>query len=180
MGPFGKFDLGDQHGFDPVATFHDGVVNPEAPLAFGFLRQVDKGTGGSSDLLQLCVNTCQEFLGKAGPDPAREHEPIRTLVADEQGPEVFPISFRQRVPAYNELLRFSDLEFDPGAAGPAAPQMLLAGSGGRMAGNRGLHAGRHACPGGQAVLVPDSFPADQRSFFATSAMFILSLCRAAK
>src|SRR6516164_8712103 len=64
--------------------------------------------------------------------------------------------------------------------GPSAPQLFLAGSGGRMAGNRGLHAGRHACPGGQAVLVPDSLPADQRSFFATSAMFILSLCRAAK
>ena len=53
------------------------------------------------------------------------------------------------------------------AEGPSAPQMLLAGSGGRMAGNRGLHAGRHACPGGQAVLVPDSLPADQRPFFAT-------------
>jgi len=34
------------------------------------------------------------------------------------------------------------------------------------------NAGRHACPGGQAVLVPDSLPADQRPFFATSAMFI--------
>ena len=66
------------------------------------------------------------------------------------------------------------------AEGPSAPQMLLAGSGGRMAGNRGLHAGRHACPGGQAVLVPDSLPAEQLSFFATSAMFILSLCHAAK
>jgi hypothetical protein len=41
----------DQHGFDPLAAFHDGLGDPEAPPAFRFLRQVDKGTGGSSELL---------------------------------------------------------------------------------------------------------------------------------
>ena len=27
-GPLGKLDLGDQYGFDPVATFHSGRVIP--------------------------------------------------------------------------------------------------------------------------------------------------------
>ena len=48
MSPLGKLDLSDQYGFDPVATFHDGLGNPEAPPAFGFLRQVDKRTGANS------------------------------------------------------------------------------------------------------------------------------------
>jgi hypothetical protein len=41
------------------------------------------------------------------------------VVADKQGSEIFPVSFRQRVAADNELLGFGDLEFDPGTAAPA-------------------------------------------------------------
>jgi hypothetical protein len=60
--PLGKFDLGDEHGFNPMATFHDARGNPEPPPTTGFLRQVDEWAGGLSDLLQLRVDACQEFF----------------------------------------------------------------------------------------------------------------------
>jgi hypothetical protein len=53
--PLGKFDLGDQHSFDPLAAFHDGRGNPQAPHAFAFLRQVDEWTGGLPDLFVLAA-----------------------------------------------------------------------------------------------------------------------------
>ena len=42
------------------------------------------------------------------------------MIAKEQGAEISPVSFRQRVAADNKFLRFGDLEFDPGATAPAA------------------------------------------------------------
>ena len=71
------------------------------------------------DLFQFCVDACQELFGEAGPDSAREHETVRTIVADEQRAEVFASSFGERVAADNELLTLGDFEFDPGAAAPA-------------------------------------------------------------
>jgi hypothetical protein len=49
--PFGKLDLGDQHGFNPMAAFQDRRGNPKSPSASAFLRQVDKGTSGTPQLL---------------------------------------------------------------------------------------------------------------------------------
>jgi hypothetical protein len=103
-----------------VAPFHDRWRNADSPPTFGFFRQIDKGTGIASDLLQLCVDGCQAFFGKAGPDSAGKHKPVRTIVADQQRARVFPTSFRQRITADNELLGLSDLVFDPGTAAPAA------------------------------------------------------------
>jgi hypothetical protein len=37
MCPLGKFDLGDKHRLDPLATLHDRPRDPKAPSAFGFL-----------------------------------------------------------------------------------------------------------------------------------------------
>ena len=96
MRPFGKLDLGDQHGFNPLAASHD------------------------CGLLQLRVDACQEFFRKAGPDSAGELEPVRTLVANEQGTKIFPVPFGQRVTADYELARLGDVVFDPGTAAPAA------------------------------------------------------------
>jgi hypothetical protein len=70
--------------------------------------------------LQLRIDARQEFLRKTGPDSAGKHEPLRTLVADKQGSEIFPVSFRQRIATDNELLGFGDLEFDPRTAAPTA------------------------------------------------------------
>jgi hypothetical protein len=75
-----------------------GVIpRPHPPLIF--FRQVDKRAGGASELLQLRVNACQEFFGKAGSDSAGKQKRVRTLVADEQGVEVFPGAFGQGVGA---------------------------------------------------------------------------------
>jgi hypothetical protein len=60
--PLRKLDLGNKHRLDPPAAFHDHGRDPETPSAFGFLGQVDKGTGRDPKLLQLRVDTCQEFL----------------------------------------------------------------------------------------------------------------------
>jgi hypothetical protein len=38
--PFGKLDLGDQHGFDPVATLHDRGRNPKTPFASCIPREI--------------------------------------------------------------------------------------------------------------------------------------------
>ena len=62
--PLGEFDLGDQRSFDPLAAFHDGRGNPQAPPAFAFLRQVDKRACSTSDLFQLRIDACQEFFRK--------------------------------------------------------------------------------------------------------------------
>jgi hypothetical protein len=70
--------------------------------------------------LQLRVDACQEFFRKAGPDSAGELEPVRTLVANEQGTKIFPVPFGQRVTADYELARLGDVVFDPGTAAPAA------------------------------------------------------------
>ena len=66
--------------------------------------------------MQLCVDARQEFLGKAAPDSAGEHESVGTVVANKQGSEVFAASLRQCATADDELLRFDDFEFDPAAA----------------------------------------------------------------
>ena len=65
--------------------------------------------------MQLCVDARQEFLGKAAPDSAGEHESVGTMVANQHGSEVSAASLKC-VTADNELLRFGDFEFDPGAA----------------------------------------------------------------
>jgi hypothetical protein len=74
--------------------------------------------------LRLCVDTCQESFGKAGSGSAGEQKPIRTLVANEQGAKVLPVSFWECVTANNELLKFGDLEFNPGAAASTAFRRL--------------------------------------------------------
>jgi hypothetical protein len=58
--PFGKLDLGDQYGFDPLTPFHDRRRDARSPAAFGLFRQVDKRAGRSFKLLQLCVNARQD------------------------------------------------------------------------------------------------------------------------
>jgi hypothetical protein len=103
-----------------VAPFHDRWRNADSPPTFGFFRQIDKGTGIASDLLQLCVDGCQAFFGKAGPDSAGKHKPVRTIVANQQRAKVFPASFRESVPADYELLGLGDLVLDPGTTTPAA------------------------------------------------------------
>ena len=45
--------------------------------------------------------------------------PSGLVVADRQGAEVAAGTFRECVPADNELLGFGDLELDPGSAAPA-------------------------------------------------------------
>jgi len=68
---------------------------------------------------------CASILGKSfsekpGPYSAGEHEPVWSMVADQQGTKMAPASFRQCIAADNEFLRLGDLEFDPGTATPAA------------------------------------------------------------
>ena len=36
VGPLGKLDLGDQHGFEPVAALHDRRSYPESPTPLVF------------------------------------------------------------------------------------------------------------------------------------------------
>ena len=82
-----------------------------APSTLGFFRQVDKGAGGTSELLQLCVDTCQELFGKARADSACEQKSLRTLVADEQGAKVFLIPSWERITADDEFLRLREEGF---------------------------------------------------------------------
>jgi len=119
MSPLGKLDLGNQHRFDPLAALHDDRCNPQAPPAFGFLGQVNEGTGGTSKFLQLCVDVRQKFLRKAAHNSAGEQKPSRTLVADEEGAKVSPAAFGWGVAADHKFLCSRQFDFDPGAAAPA-------------------------------------------------------------
>jgi hypothetical protein len=68
--------VSNEHGFNPVAAFHDGRDNSQAPPTFGLLRQVDKRAGGASELLQLRVGG-QEFFGKTGARLPVTQAPLR-------------------------------------------------------------------------------------------------------
>ena len=120
MRPLGKLYLGDQCRFDPLAMFHDSRGNPKTPSAFALLWQVHKGACGLPEVLKLRVEICQELVRESSADSAGEHEPLRTIVADQQRAEVFPVSFRECVASDSKLLRLGDLEFDAGTASPAA------------------------------------------------------------
>ena len=120
MCPLGKFDLGNPDGFDPVAAFHDRRCNPEAPSPPCFLRQIYKRTRRHPEFLKLRIEIRQDLVRKTSADSAGEHEPLRTIVADQQRAEVFPVSFRECVASDSKLLRLGDLEFDAGTASPAA------------------------------------------------------------
>ena len=62
-------------------------------------RHLFKGTSHTPNLLQL------RFSVMPVPTLPSEHEPTRTVVADQQRAELFPVSFRQPIAADNELLR---------------------------------------------------------------------------
>jgi hypothetical protein len=70
--------------------------------------------------LQLRVDACQELFGKACPVSASEHEPVRTIVAHEQGAKIALASFGERVPADYESLRLGNFDLNPDASTPAA------------------------------------------------------------
>jgi hypothetical protein len=63
--PLGKFNLSDEYGFDPLATFHDRRCDPLAPTPSRFLRQVDKEAARTFEFLQVRVDARKKFLGKA-------------------------------------------------------------------------------------------------------------------
>src|SRR6516162_9367489 len=118
--PLGKLNLGDQHGFDPLAALHHRRRNPETPSALALLRQIYERTRRHPEPLKLRVEIRQELFRKTGADSAGEHEAVWTPVADQQGTKVAPASFRQRVTADSELLGLDNLEFYPGTTAPTA------------------------------------------------------------
>jgi hypothetical protein len=74
--PLGKFDLGNQHGFEPLAPFHHRWRNPEAPSAFSFFWQIYKRTGRCPQLLELRIEIRQDLIRKISTDSAGEHESL--------------------------------------------------------------------------------------------------------
>ena len=49
--PLGELDLGDQHGFKPMAALHHCRRNPHAPTPSRFLRQIYKRAIGLFQLV---------------------------------------------------------------------------------------------------------------------------------
>ena len=80
-------------------------------------RTKDFASTRLSSMSQYDAFRCCLCPGKAGPDSTN---PFRTIVPDEQGAEIFPVTFGQRVAADHERLGLGDFDFDPGAAAPAA------------------------------------------------------------
>jgi hypothetical protein len=58
--PLGKLDLGDQHGFDPVAAFHDGRVMPWPHLPLDFSGKLIKG-----QVARLSFCNCASILARS-------------------------------------------------------------------------------------------------------------------
>ena len=86
-GPLGKLDLGDQHGFDPVALFHHCRGDALTPASRCFLWQVYEGARLPLDLLYTLAQMLQGLLREAGADPAGEQEAVRALAADSKAPK---------------------------------------------------------------------------------------------
>jgi hypothetical protein len=76
VGPLGKFNLSDQHGFDPLATLHHRRRNAKAPSTLALLRQIYERTRRHPEPLKLRVEIRQHLVRKTRADSAGEHEPI--------------------------------------------------------------------------------------------------------
>jgi hypothetical protein len=90
-GPLGKLDLGNEHGFYPMAAFHDCWGNALTPAPGSLLWQVREGARWPLDLLEAVVQMLQGFLGETRADSAGEQEAVRALVADKQSAEVVSV-----------------------------------------------------------------------------------------
>ena len=75
-GPLCEHDLGDEHGFNPVAVFHDRRGNALTPATGCFLWEVHEAARRTSDLLETTVQSLQGFFGKAGASPSGEQQAV--------------------------------------------------------------------------------------------------------
>jgi hypothetical protein len=87
------------------------------------LSSVTESLPGSSirarralDFLHALVERGQYFFGETSPDSAGEEKSVWTVIADQQGTEIFAATFWWCVPADDELLLQGEFYFDPGAA----------------------------------------------------------------
>jgi hypothetical protein len=106
----------DHASLDPARGDSPELGEIEARIAMANRINQEFGTSldwRQYDFLELSLVN-EKLRGRSAGEP----KPVRTIVADQQGAEVFPASFGQCVSADNELLRLRDLEFDPGTAAP--------------------------------------------------------------
>jgi hypothetical protein len=96
-----------------------GVIpSPQRPRVFS--GKLIKGQVDCLSFLELCIDARKEVFRKTDSDSAGEAKTIRAVVTGKQGAEIFATSFMHRVAADHKFLAQSQLNFDPGAAAPAA------------------------------------------------------------
>src|SRR5262249_42677338 len=104
--------------FKPVTALHDYRGDAQAHMPLDFLWQIYKRTRRHFQFLKLRIEIRQDLVRKTSADSAGEHEPVRTLVADQQGTKVFSASFGEHVAPDNELLGHGNFDLNPCPAAP--------------------------------------------------------------